>query len=119
MLGTVALVGAATTVIIYISIPTSLRIFFISSSYGAATIYAGMLSVVLSRLGIVQGWFRGRLTRLINQIPFAETDVSMSQAVERFHKLENRMRLIVLPETMLILIILGLMVYVANPFRII
>ena len=119
MVGTVALVGAAVAVIVYIELPTSLRIFFMSSNYGAAIVYAGMLSVILSRLGIVQGGFRGRLTRLINQMRLTETWGTFGPALERFHNLDKKMRSIVLPETILIFVVLGLMVYAANPFRIV
>lgn len=116
MLGTLALIGAALIVIIYLGLPTNLRDFFIYSDSGRAIIIASLLAVLLSRLGIVQGAIRGQISRLATQLLSTEENSSRGSLVEKFHSLERRMQIIVMPETILIFIILALMVYSANPF---
>ena len=75
-----------------------------------------LLAVILSRLGIVQGAFRGQISRIANQILSSEDSEMLETLSKKFHSIEQKMELIVTPETTLIIVILALMVFAANPF---
>ena len=115
MLGTFALVGAAIVVIVSISLPTNLRT-FIYSGWGLSVLTGSILAVILSRLGIVQGAFRRQISRIASQILSSEDSELLGTMSKRFHSLEHKMELIVMPETILIIVILALMVFAANSF---
>ena len=81
-----------------------------------AVLIGSILAVVLSRLGIVQGYFRGQISRIASQILSNEDSKMLATLNERFHALDRKMELIVLPETILIIVILALMVFAAHSF---
>lgn len=111
--GTASLVAASLLVVAYTLVPSELDS-LLHSSWGLAVLAGGLLAVVLSRLGVITGQARGRISHFARQTSDSG-DLDSPEVERRLLSLEKKVWRLSLLEDGLIIVILVLMMYAGHP----